>query len=108
MKQYLKILRFAFPYKKQIIFSIIFNVGTVIFSLASITTLIPILRIIFEKARPVVEPVPYTGMLNLKEYITGQLNYKMYELSESLGAHKLLFYVLLLTVTLFLLKNFNT
>ena len=105
MKQYFKILSFAFPYKRQIVFSIIFNVGTVIFSLASITTLIPILRIIFEKARPLAEPVPYTGLLNLKEYVTGQLNYKMYELSESLGAHKLLFYVLLLTVMLFLLKN---
>lgn len=105
MKQYFKILRFALPYKRQIILSIIFNVGTVIFSLASITTLIPILRIIFEKGGAVAEPVPYTGILGLKDYVTGQLNYKMYSFSETLGAHKLLFYVLVLMVVLFLLKN---
>ena len=105
MKQYFKILRFALPYRRQIILSIIFNVGTVIFSLASITTLIPILRIIFEKGGSVAEPVPYTGILGLKDYVTGQLNYKMYSFSETLGAHKLLFYVLVLMVVLFLLKN---
>ncbi len=105
MKQYLKILRFALPYSRQIILSVIFNIGTVLFSLASITTLIPILRIIFNTAKPQTSPVEYTGILGLKDYLTGQLNYKMYTWSEAIGPQRMLFYVLLVTVGLFLLKN---
>ena len=105
MKQYLKILRFALPYSRQIILSVIFNIGTVLFSLASITTLIPILRIIFNTAKPQTSPVEYTGILGLKDYLTGQLNYKMYTWSEAIGPQRILFYVLLVTVGLFLLKN---
>lgn len=105
MKQYFKILRFALPYKKQILFSVIFNIATVLFSLASITTLIPILRIIFEKAKPVEAPVPYTGIMDAKSYITSQLNYQIYQWSEEMGAQKLLLFVLLFTALLFVLKN---
>ena len=105
MQQYLKILRFALPYSRQIILSVLFNIGTVLFSLASITTLIPILRIIFNTAKPQTSPVEYTGILGLKDYLTGQLNYKMYTWSEAIGPQRMLFYVLLVTVGLFLLKN---
>ena len=105
MQQYLKILRFALPYSRQIILSVLFNIGTVLFSLASITTLIPILRIIFNTAQPQTSPVEYTGILGLKDYLTGQLNYKMYTWSEAIGPQRMLFYVLLVTVGLFLLKN---
>lgn len=105
MQQYLKILRFALPYSRQIILSVLFNIGTVLFSLASITTLIPILRIIFNTAKPQTSPVEYAGILGLKDYLTGQLNYKMYTWSEAIGPQRMLFYVLLVTVGLFLLKN---
>ena len=48
MKNYLRILRYAGPYRRLIVLATIFNVLMVLFSLASITVLIPILKIIFQ------------------------------------------------------------
>ena len=47
MKDFLRVLRFAKPYWIYAVFNIVFNVLTVIFSLVSITMIIPFLGLLF-------------------------------------------------------------
>ncbi|MFK7937643.1 MAG: ABC transporter ATP-binding protein [Saprospiraceae bacterium] len=105
MKNFFRILQFARPYRQQIAFSILFNILMVVFSLGSITILIPVLKIIFENTQSVIEPATYTGLINLKSYLESQLNYYITTWSAQIGQQRVLFYILLFTCTLFLLKN---
>lgn len=105
MKNFFHILQFARPYRQQIFWSALFNILMVIFSLGSITILIPILKIIFENTNPITEPAQYTGLINLKAYLESQLNYFITTWSAQIGQQRVLMYILLFSCVLFLLKN---
>lgn len=105
MKNFFKILQFASPYRQQIFWSVLFNILMVVFSLGSITILIPVLKIIFENTNPVTEPATYTGLINLKSYLETQLNYYITTWSVEIGQQRVLMYILLFSCILFLLKN---
>ena len=105
MKAYFRILQFAWPYKRQIFLSVLFNILTVIFSLGSITILIPILKVIFDNTVEVASPEPYQGLLHLKSYLESWLNYQIGQLSEQLGTQTLLLRILGFASLFFLLKN---
>ena len=47
MKEFFRILRFTIPYWYYALFNIIFNILTVLFSLVSITMIIPFLGLLF-------------------------------------------------------------
>ena len=105
MNYLFRILAFVLPYKKELIASLIFNFFTVVFSLISISALVPVLNIIFDATDPQAEAVPYTGFGDLKEYVLGNLNYWIAEQLEVMSKKDLLLRVILFTGVLFLLKN---
>jgi subfamily B ATP-binding cassette protein MsbA len=100
-----RILAFVFPYKKEFVASFIFNLFTVVFSLVSISALVPVLNIIFDATDPQAEPVAYTGFGDMKEYVLGNLNYWIGSQLEVMTKKELLLRVILFTGILFLLKN---
>jgi subfamily B ATP-binding cassette protein MsbA len=76
MKDFFKILRrFIPPYKKRLILNFLFNLLSALFTVFSVTMMIPILDIIFDKAKNVQELLPWemnSAILknNLAYYIT--------------------------------------
>ena len=105
MRNYFRILRFARPYRKQILLSVIFNLLVVLFSLGSITILIPVLKILFENTQQQPQPLPFQGLLQLREYLESQLNYHIVRWSGQIGAQRVLLYILGVATLLFILKN---
>ena len=55
MKDFFKVLRFAKPYWVYAVLNIVFNILTVIFSLVSITMIIPFLGLLFGTQEKVYE-----------------------------------------------------
>lgn len=76
MKDFFKILkRFIPPYKRELALNFLFNLLSAIFTVVSVTTLIPILQILFDSTRDVTALQPWrmsTDVLtnNLYYYIT--------------------------------------
>ncbi len=76
MKDFFQILkRFIPPYKKQLILNFLFNLLSALFTVGSVTMMIPILDILFDKAKSVNELMPWAMNLgaikhNLYYYIT--------------------------------------
>ena len=76
MKEFLQILkRFIPPYKKRLILNFLFNLLSALFTVFSVTMMIPILDILFDKAKDVHDLMPWAMNLdaikhNLYYYIT--------------------------------------
>jgi subfamily B ATP-binding cassette protein MsbA len=105
MKNYLRILRFALPYRKEILLSVLFNIIMVFFSLGSITILIPVLKILFQNTAEVAEPAPYEGIINLKVYLESHLNYQIGKWSAENGTQSVLVWILVVATSMFVIKN---
>ncbi len=105
MSYYMRVLQYAKKYKKEIFLTILLNILVVIFSLFSITILIPTLKIIFKNTVDVSEAIPYTGLASLKDYLESQLNYFITTQSITLGKSGVLMRILLFAASMFLLKN---
>ena len=58
MKDFLRVLRFAKPYWIYAVFNIVFNILTVLFSLVSITMIIPFLGLLFGTQEKVYQAPP--------------------------------------------------
>jgi subfamily B ATP-binding cassette protein MsbA len=105
MKHYLRILRFALPYRKEILLSVLFNIIMVFFSLGSITILIPVLKILFQNTAEVAAPTPYEGIVHLKTYLESNLNYRIGKWSAEHGTQRVLVWILMVATTMFIIKN---
>ncbi len=105
MNHYIKILRYALCYKRNIALSIVFNTLTVIFSLGSITVLIPILKIIFDNTKLVTTPPTYKGFYDIKNYVEQLLNFNIQKYAALIGIQKVLLAVMCFASVMFILKN---
>ncbi len=105
MSYYMRVLQYAKKYKKEIFLTILLNILVVIFSLFSITILIPTLKIIFKNTVEVTEAIPYTGLASLKDYLESQLNYFITTQSLTLGKSGVLMRILIFAASMFFLKN---
>lgn len=105
MQNFFRILQFARPYRRQIALSVLFNVLMVVFSLGSITILIPVLKIIFENTQSVQTAPSFESWIQIKPYLEQQLNYYITAWSAQIGQQRVLMYILFFTCLLFLLKN---
>jgi len=102
MKDFLKILKFAYPYKRLAGLNAILNILSVIFGLFSFTLVIPMLGILFDTQLKVTNPP--TGELStqwIKDYLTYQLSSTV----EAIGPSKSLGYICVGIVFAFFLKN---
>ncbi len=105
MKNYFRVLAYARPFGKWIAGAIASNVLMVIFSLVSITILIPVLKILFQNTGIPETPPAYNGLLDIKNFLEGQLNYHIAQRAQIYGTRKVLWWVLLCAAAAFFLKN---
>ncbi len=106
MNYFKQILRFAIPYKSYGILNIICNIFYALFSTLSFIAIYPVLKVLFTKEDNTVykEPV-YTGILELKSYLTDALNFFVKETIENEGKMPVLTYMIIAIIIIFMLKN---
>lgn len=102
MKDFFKVLRFAKPYWIYAIFNIVFNILTVIFSLVSITMIIPFLGLLFGTQEKVYEaPKLELSTESIKENFYFQIT----QIIETRGQIDALLFICLLVLVMFLFRN---
>ena len=104
MNYFKKILRFAIPYKRFAVLNIICNVFYALFSTLSFLALIPVIQVLFDKEKRIVEQPEWTGLMGAKDYFTGAFNY---EIAQRVNEDELsaLMFICGIVVLLFFLKN---
>ncbi len=107
MKNYFRVLAYARPFGKWIGAAIVSNVLMVVFSLASITVLIPVLKILFQNTEAPATPPLWQGILQIKSYLEGTLSYHIAHWAELYGTRRVLWWILLGAGGAFFLKNFS-
>ena len=101
MKNTFKILKFSFPYLNLIILNTFFNFLSVIFSLASISLVIPILGLLFGTIESPEHTVSDLSLNNMKDYFYSYI----YNIIESKGGINALAFVCLLVAGGTIMKN---
>jgi subfamily B ATP-binding cassette protein MsbA len=102
MKEFLRILRFAKPYWVYALFNILFNLLTVVFSLVSITMIIPFLGLLFGTQEKVYEAPPLA--LNA-ESIQQNFYLEITQIIDSQGKVEALFFICVLVLVMFFFRN---
>ncbi len=101
MKNYLRLLRYVKSYKRYAVLNVFFNMLSVVFSLFSLTMVIPFLNVLFGQQQ-VYEKVSWT--FSVKAALTN-FNYFLSQYVIEHGKIPALTYICVLIVILFFLKN---
>ena len=88
MKEFFQVLRrFVPPYKKYLVLTVIFNILSAILNIFSFLAIMPILKILFKIDTADTHPVLLTiGSADIKEVLTNNMNYYVYQMIDALGA----------------------
>ncbi len=103
MKSLFKILRYVRPYWVYAILNILFNILSVIFSLASFALFIPVLQMLF-KTTEVPAEVPEFSWLNF-ESVKENFYYEINKMISDYGEMEVLLYICVIIVVLYFLRN---
>ena len=102
-RRFLDTLRYARPYRTQLILGVVFNVLSVVFSVISIPAIIPFLRILFGQKREVSAPPPEWAWE--VESILANINYEITVMVAERGESTALLYICGGIVLIYFLKN---
>ncbi|MBW3520228.1 ABC transporter ATP-binding protein [Flavobacterium sp. NKUCC04_CG] len=100
-----KIFRFAKPYKQYAYLNIFFNILYALFSALSFIALIPMMDVLFDESKKVLEKPVYTGLSSLKSYALDSMGYFVTTSSEEYGPQTTLMVMVAVIISMFLLKN---
>lgn len=103
MKNLFRVLKFVTPYWGKALLNILFNILSVLFSLASFALFIPILQILF-KTTEIPEDVQNFSWANF-DSIKDKFYFEIGKMIGEYGEMKVLFYVAIIIVTLYFLRN---
>lgn len=79
--------RFVPPYKKYLVLTVIFNILSAILNIFSFLAIMPILKILFKIDTMDTHPVLLAiGSADIKEVLTNNMNYYVYQMIDALGA----------------------
>ena len=79
--------RFVPPYKKYLVLTVIFNILSAILNIFSFLAIMPILKILFKIDTTDTHPVLLAiGSADIKEVLTNNMNYYVYQMIDTLGA----------------------
>ncbi len=88
MKEFFQVLRrFVPPYKKYLVLTVVFNILSAILNIFSFLAIMPILKILFKIDTTDQHPVLLElGSGDIKDVLTNNMNYYVYQMIDSLGA----------------------
>ena len=96
-----KIFPFIIPYKSHVIWNIFYNILYALFSTLSFITLIPMMNVLFDKAKKIdVQPV-YTDVFHAASYLQDLLYFKITELTKDNSSQMALLLVVSLVILTF-------
>jgi subfamily B ATP-binding cassette protein MsbA len=98
----LRLAKYIKGYRRYIFFNVVINLISLIFSLVSLSLIVPFLELLFERVGAQLEPVP---LAFTTESMTQNFNYYLYNIILEYGKEGALFRVAILVVMLFFLKN---
>ncbi len=101
-----KLSKYITPYKKYGILNIICNILYALFGTLAMVSLMPMINVLFGEGEKIYEKPIYKGLDNLKDYLENSLNYFITSTNTEDGPQQTLFYLILVIIGLFLLKNF--
>lgn len=106
MNEYFKkIIYFAKPYKSYAYLNVFFNILYALFSALGFVALIPMLTILFgDEKKVAVQPI-YSGIGNLKGYLSDLMSYHLTQYTAEYGAQNTLMVMAAIIIAIFLLKN---
>jgi len=104
MNYFKQILRFAKPYKIYAVLNIISNIFYALFGTLAMVSLFPMLSVLFDKTKRVNQEPQWQGILKIREYSEGYLNYFVTQKAEQ-GNDDVLIFMVLLVISMFFLKN---
>jgi len=96
-------VRYAFPYKGNVLLNILFNLLATVFSLVSIGLVVPVLEIIFDKNAGLTEAPVLEG--DMLDYLKDLLYYEIGQRMAETGQNEALLFVSVTVVISFFLKN---
>ena len=111
MKEFLQVLRrFVPPYKKYLVWSIIFNILSAVLNIFSFMTLIPILQILFKTSdvKPVTKLITWDNVHSLENFVdllVNNANYYIQHYIFTLGPANTLLIIGLLLAFMTMLKT---
>jgi len=107
MSNFKKIFPFVLPYKKYAYLNIFFNVLYALFGTLSFVSLMPIMDVLFGQAKQnYIEPT-YTGIWELKKYLSDFSSYYLTNMTDTNGIGYTLGVLVAGIITIFLLKNLS-
>jgi subfamily B ATP-binding cassette protein MsbA len=106
MNYFVRILQYLRKYNALVALSIGSNLVSVLFSLVSLTMVIPFLQLLFDKNISTATPIPVVPSFHLSvQYIIGLFNHYFIKIIVSQGKIQALFFICLLVVGIFFVKN---
>ena len=100
-----KIFPFVIPYKSHVIWNVFYNILYALFSTLSFITLIPMMNVLFDKAKKInVQPV-YTDVFHLVGFLQDLLYFNITKLTNGNNPQVALLLVVSLVIVTFLFKN---
>lgn len=111
MKEFLQVLRrFVPPYKKYLVWSVIFNILSAVLNIFSFMTLIPILQILFKTSdvKPVMKLITWDnvhGVESMVEMLTNNANYYIQHFIVTTGEANTLLIIGILLAFMTMLKT---
>ena len=107
MSNFKKIFPFVLPYKKYAYLNIFFNILYALFGTLSFISLKPMMDVLFgQSEKNYVEPI-YTGIWDLKKYLSDFSSYYLTNITETNGIGFTLGVLVAGIITIFLLKNLS-
>ncbi|AMA49558.1 MULTISPECIES: ABC transporter ATP-binding protein [Flavobacterium] len=100
-----KIIPYALSYKKNILWNVLFNVLYALFSTLLMVSIMPTLEVLFKQNARINKKPFYTGISNLKEFLSDSFNYKLTEISDEYGKQNALLVVISIVIITALFKN---
>ena len=111
MKEFLQVLRrFVPPYKKYLVWSVIFNIFSAVLNIFSFMTLIPILQILFKTSdvKPITKLITWDnvhGVESMVEMLTNNANYYIQHFIVTTGEANTLLIIGILLAFMTMLKT---
>ncbi|SDR81477.1 ATP-binding cassette, subfamily B, MsbA [Polaribacter sp. KT25b] len=105
MNHFKDILRYEKKYRKFTLLNIIFNIFYAIFNVLSVLAFIPVLGILFGTDKKVVTKPTYEGFTRIGGFLKDSFYHFISEKIENEGQINTLFFICLLALSMFFLKN---
>lgn len=102
MKDFIKILRFALPYKSLAILNVLFNIVSIVTGLFSVVLVIPFLNVLFDQQKQHLAKPVFSYSAN---YAKDYFNYFISEIIQTKGAETALLSIIVAVLISILLKN---